>query len=76
MKSTPHVYEIHPRKDHRGFDLNSDVLPFGGLWYLQVDHAIEYAKHNSRAHDAVISVYDESGKLLAVHRHTGDFKEP
>jgi hypothetical protein len=24
-----HVYEIRPRKDHRGFDLISDALPFG-----------------------------------------------
>jgi len=28
-----HVYEIRPRKDERGFDLISDALPFGGLWY-------------------------------------------
>src|SRR5262249_15060082 len=28
-----HVYEIRPRKDHRGFDLISDALPFGQLWY-------------------------------------------
>jgi len=28
-----HVYEVRPRKDHRGFDLISDVLPFGRLWY-------------------------------------------
>jgi len=27
------VYEIRPRSDHRGFDLISDVLPFGRLWY-------------------------------------------
>ena len=26
-----HVYEVRPRKDHRGFDLISDVLPFGRL---------------------------------------------
>jgi hypothetical protein len=26
-----HVYEIRPQKDHRGFDLISDVLPFGKL---------------------------------------------
>jgi hypothetical protein len=45
------------------------------LWYLEPDDAIEYAKHYSRAHDAVISVSDESGKLIAVHKHTGDFKE-
>ena len=28
-----HVYEVHLRKDKRGFDLISDVLPFGRLWY-------------------------------------------
>jgi hypothetical protein len=27
-----HVHEIRPRKDKRGVDLISDVLPFGGLW--------------------------------------------
>src|SRR5215813_13292146 len=27
-----HVYEVRPRKDHRGFDLISDVLPSGRLW--------------------------------------------
>ena len=26
-----HVYEVRPCKDHRGVDLISDVLPFGGL---------------------------------------------
>jgi len=31
----PHVYEVHPRKDHRGVDLISDVLPFGRLWYAE-----------------------------------------
>jgi hypothetical protein len=28
-----HVYEVHPRKDHRGFDLISGAEPFGRLWY-------------------------------------------
>jgi hypothetical protein len=28
-----HTYEVRPRKDHRGIDLISDVLPFGRLWY-------------------------------------------
>jgi len=26
------AYEVRPRKDHRGVDLISDALPFGGLW--------------------------------------------
>jgi hypothetical protein len=33
MTSSQHVYEIRPRKDRRGFDLISDALPFGRLWY-------------------------------------------
>jgi hypothetical protein len=62
-----HVYEVRPRRDKRGFDLISDALSFGGLWYLKVPDAIEYAQHYSRAHDAVTRVYDESGKLIQVH---------
>jgi hypothetical protein len=69
-----HVYEIRPRKDKRGFDLISDALPFGGLWYLKADNAIEYAKHRSRSHDAVIRVYDDAGNVIETHEHTGDFK--
>jgi len=42
-------------KDKRGFDLISDALPFGRLWYDE-PNAISYAKHRSRSHDAVIFV--------------------
>jgi hypothetical protein len=41
-----HVYELRPRKDHRGIDLISDALPFGRLWYGEPDavaSAIDYA---------------------------------
>jgi hypothetical protein len=27
--------EVRPRKDNRGVDLISDVLPFGRLWYSE-----------------------------------------
>jgi hypothetical protein len=47
-----------PRKDRRSFDLISDVLPFGRLWYDIRDDAIDYAMQSSRSHDAVIRVYD------------------
>jgi len=70
-----HIYEIRPRKDKRGFDLISNALPFGGLWYLQVADAIEYAQHYSRAHDAVISVYGAAGKVIEVHKHKGRFQK-
>jgi hypothetical protein len=62
-----HTYEIRPRKDKRGVDLISDALPFGGLWYLEVSDAIEYAKHGSRAHDAAINVYDAAGNVIETH---------
>jgi hypothetical protein len=29
----PNVYQIRLRRDHRGVDLISNVLPFGRLWY-------------------------------------------
>ena len=74
-----HVYEVRPRKDKRGFDLISDALSFGRLWYAgpnAVANAVGYAQHRSRSHHAVIRVYDDAGKLIEVHRHKGDFKEP
>jgi hypothetical protein len=71
-----HSYEIRPRKDDRGFDLISDALPCGRLWYLEVRQAIDYAKHQSRSQHAVIRVYDVAAKVIEVHRHKGDFKEP
>ena len=59
-----HVYEVRRRKDRRGFDLISDALPFGRLWYEDASAAVDYAKHSSRSHHAVICVYDEPGNEL------------
>jgi hypothetical protein len=70
-----HLYEVRPRKDHRGVDLISDVLPFGRLWYVKPDDAIGYAQFFSRSHDAVIRVYDEAGNVIGTHEHAGGFKE-
>jgi hypothetical protein len=78
MQSTMHVYEIRPRRDHRGADLISDVLAFGRLWYdgpNAVANAIGYAQFYSRSHDAVIRVYDAAGNMIEMHEHKGDFKE-
>ena len=64
-----HTYEVPPRKDKRGVDLISDVLPFGRLWYGElnpVSNAIGYAQHYSRSHDAVNRVYDAAGRRGAV----------
>jgi hypothetical protein len=70
-----HVYEIRPRRGKRGVDLNSDVLPFGRLWYDTADNAIGYAMHSSRSHDAVIRVYDDAGAMIHMYEHKGDFRE-
>jgi hypothetical protein len=68
------VYEVRPRKDKRDFDLISDALPFGGLWYTKPDDVINYAKFYSRSHDAMIRVYDEAGNVLQTREQKGDFK--
>jgi hypothetical protein len=78
MTRSQHVYEVRPRKDRRGVDLISDALPFGRLWYdgpKAVSNAIGYAQQYSRAHDAVIRVYDGGGNVIETHEHKGDFKE-
>jgi hypothetical protein len=76
---TQHLYEVRPRKDKRGFDLISDALPFGRLWYGEpnaISNAIRYAKFRSRSHPAVIRVFDEAGAVVETHEHAGDFQEP
>jgi hypothetical protein len=69
MTSSQHVYEIRPRKDKRGVNLISDVLPFGRLWYGE-PNAIGYAKFYSRSHDAVIRVYDDDGHVIETRTST------
>ncbi len=79
MTNSQHLYELRPRKDHRGFDLISDALPFGRLWYdgpNAVTNATGYAMHYSRSVDAMIRVYDDVGNVIEAHEHAGDFKEP
>ena len=61
MTSSQHVYEVRPRKDHRGADLISDALPFGRLGY--------------GGPNAAIRVYDEAGNVIETDEHAGDFKE-
>jgi hypothetical protein len=67
-----HLYEVRPRKDHRGVDLISHVLPFGSLWYGEpnaVTNAIGYAMHRSRSYHAMIRVYNSAGNGIETHEH-------
>ena len=57
------VYEIRPRKDGDGFDLISDQLRRGPIWYSGPDalrKAVAYAKFRSlsRSRRAIIRVLD------------------
>ena len=54
-----HVYEVRPHKDRRGFDLISDALPFGRLWYGEpnaVSNASDYAMLATRTWPCLPSV--------------------
>jgi len=77
MQTTPaHSYEVRPRKDRRGFDLISEALAFGRLWYAEpnaISNAIGYAKFRSRSQHAVIRVFDEAGTVIETHEHRGNF---
>jgi hypothetical protein len=66
MTAIKHLYEVRPRKDHRGVDLISDALPFGQLWYGEpnaIRNAI-YAKFRSRSH--VTRLYEQGGDSCRI----------
>jgi hypothetical protein len=54
-------------RDGRGFDLISDALPFGRLWYAEAEAAIGYAKFYSWSHAVLVRVFDQSGALIETH---------
>jgi hypothetical protein len=73
-----HVYQVRPRKDHRGVDLISDALPFGRLCYGEpnaISNALGYAKFYSRSHHAVIRVCAHAGNVIETQEQAGEFKE-
>jgi hypothetical protein len=75
--TSKHVYEIRPLKDRRGFELISDRLPLGLLWFEGPDalvDAVIYTKYYSSSHPAIIRVFDESGAVIGTHQSAGDFR--
>jgi hypothetical protein len=57
--------------------LHPDALPFGRLWYdgaNAASNAIAYAQQYSRAHNAVIRVFDAAGNVIETHEHAGEFR--
>jgi len=70
------TYETRPRADRRGFNLISDALPFGKLWYTNAEAAAAYAQFYSRSNDIEIRFFDDHGELIQTRMHVGDFVEP
>ena len=78
MTSSQHVYEVRPRKDRRGFDLISDALSFGRLWYdgpNAASNAIGYAGQLQPIAIVGDSRLRWAGNVVETHEHKGDFKE-
>jgi hypothetical protein len=70
-----HLYEVRPRKDRRGFDLLSESLPFGRLWYQQADAAVGYAKFYSRSQPGEVRIFDAAGAMISAENWPGEFRE-
>jgi len=75
MSATPtqDVYEIRPANDRDGFDLISDRLRYGPIWYTGPDavrYAVAYAKYcsHSRSHRAIIRVFNDEGNVTETHK--------
>jgi len=74
MSSTPaqDVYEVRPRKDRNGFDLISDRLERGPIWYAGPDavrNAVAFAKYRSlsRSRWVIIRVFNDVGKVTETY---------
>jgi hypothetical protein len=70
----PDVYEIRARKDGNGFDLISDRLRHGPIWYAGPDavrNAVAYAKYRSwsRSRGAIIRVLDETKAVIEAQEY-------
>jgi|SRR5690349_102442 peroxiredoxin len=58
-------------------EIISDALPFRcAVWCGPngLTDAVEYAKFHSRSHDAVVLVFDESGKVIETHESQRGFQ--
>jgi uncharacterized protein (UPF0333 family) len=43
------------------------------VWHPDaISNAIDYAKHRSRSHEAVIRVYNAAGNVIETHEHAGE----
>src|SRR6266705_812612 len=60
-------------RERNAFEGNSNSID--PTFKTNANPAIDYAKHRSRSHRALIRVYNAAGNLIETHEHAGDFKE-
>jgi len=54
VREIKHPCEVRPRNVHRGVDLMSDALPFGGLWYEKPEKSTETPSCLERRQECVL----------------------
>jgi hypothetical protein len=60
-----HVYEVRPRKDHRG-DLISDALEMGNSPQVVKDHYFEIVDEKAAREYWSIKPLPQDGKIVAI----------
>lgn len=74
MSANVDQYKIRPRKSLDGWNLESDRLSHGSLWYKSETDALGYAKWNSRVNGCKIEVLDERDQIVRTEEFSsGDF---
>jgi hypothetical protein len=58
------AYIVRPRKARDGFNLESNALSHGHLWYEKQDCAISYAEWHSRVKGCKIDIVTDSGGIV------------
>lgn len=67
-------YTVKPRKIRDGFNLESDALSHGFLWYVTTDSAIGFAQWHSRVKGGRVDVLNEAGEVIKTETfRPGDF---
>jgi len=69
-----HIYEVRPRKDHRGVDLIGDALPSVGCGMTR--RIMQSATRRTTVDQPMLCVYDDTGNVIETHHHAGDFRKP
>jgi hypothetical protein len=66
VSATLDQYKVRPRKTRDGWNLESDRLSHGALWYHDEDAAVSYARWHSRVNGCRIEILDEQDKAVRI----------